>query len=176
MRNFLIMLGTTLFLTTACQAQHMEPTKDTTPHTATQHVQQQGSPAVYPVTKSDAEWRALLSPMEFHILREKGTERAFTGKYYGFDEAGSYHCAGCGAELFSSDSKFDCGSGWPSFWTPANEAAVHSERDERYGMVRDEVLCARCGGHLGHVFDDGPRPTGLRYCINSVALEFKPKQ
>ena len=127
------------------------------------------------VQKSDAEWRAELTPAQYHILREKGTERAFTGEYEHSKQAGEYRCAGCGKVLFRSEEKFDSGSGWPSFSAPASDTSVESEEDRSYGMIRTEVKCTDCGGHLGHVFDDGPRPTGLRYCINSAALKLEPR-
>jgi peptide-methionine (R)-S-oxide reductase len=123
------------------------------------------------VEKSEQEWRQELSPEQYRVLREKGTEAPFSGEYDHVFEPGTYRCAGCGAELFGSDAKYDSGCGWPAFSAPAGEAAVEEESDTSYGMVRTEVLCASCGGHLGHVFPDGPQPTGLRYCINSAALE-----
>jgi peptide-methionine (R)-S-oxide reductase len=126
------------------------------------------------VSKSDAEWRAELTPEEYAVLRQAGTERAFTGRYWDAKEDGTYHCAGCGAELFDSTTKFDSGSGWPSFTEPKVNAAVETRTDKAYGMVRTEVVCRRCGGHLGHVFDDGPRDAGgLRYCINGCALKLE---
>lgn len=124
---------------------------------------------------TDAEWRARLTPEQYHILREKGTERAFTGKYEKNRQAGEYFCAACGQLLFESDDKYDSGSGWPSFIAPARGDVVEEHRDASHGMVRTEVTCARCAGHLGHVFPDGPGESGLRYCINSGALDFEPE-
>ena len=127
------------------------------------------------VVKTDEEWKKVLSPQQFEVLREKGTERPYTGKYYLSTEKGIYVCAACGAELFRSDAKFDAGCGWPSFSDVVDSSKVVYTKDNTLGMTRTEITCARCGGHLGHVFDDGPAPTHLRYCINSVSIELKKK-
>ena len=127
-----------------------------------------------PVARTDDEWRERLTPDQYAVLRGAATERAFAGEYTDTEAEGLYRCAGCGAELFASDTKFHSGSGWPSFWAAAKEGAIEERTDVSHGMARTEIVCARCGGHLGHVFPDGPKPTGLRYCVNSLALELDP--
>jgi methionine-R-sulfoxide reductase len=127
-----------------------------------------------PTTLTDADWKARLTPDRYAVLREAATERAFTGEYTDTEDPGIYRCAGCGEELFASDTKFHSGSGWPSFWAAAKDGAVEERTDVSHGMARTEIVCARCGGHLGHVFPDGPNPTGMRYCVNSLALDLEP--
>jgi peptide-methionine (R)-S-oxide reductase len=127
------------------------------------------------INKSEDEWRIELDPESYHVLREKGTERAFTGRYYKNKEAGTYVCKGCGTPLFTSDTKYDSGSGWPSFYDAIDKGVIETKTDYSHGMIRTEIMCARCGGHLGHLFDDGPNPTGQRYCVNSLSLDFKKK-
>ena len=130
----------------------------------------------YKVKKTDEEWRAQLAPMDYEVTRHAATERAFTGRYWDHFEPGTYQCVCCGVKLFGSDTKFDAGCGWPSYWQPAEDGVIERVMDHSHGMIRVEVRCQNCGAHLGHVFEDGPLPTGERYCINSAALDFEPRQ
>ena len=140
----------------------------------TEQSRQPTTPDEQPLPRTEAEWRERLTSEQFEVLRNKGTERAFTGEYAFSKEDGVYRCAGCGEELFSSETKYESGTGWPSFWQPIDADAVELHEDKSLFMRRTEVTCARCGGHLGHVFNDGPRPTGERYCMNSVSLQLDP--
>ncbi len=159
---FIIMLVSAFFVA-GCTAQEMDSTKTKENRKMNENK----------VKKTEDEWKGCLSPEEYRVLREKGTEMAFTGKYYKHKADGMYHCAACDAPLFSSDTKYESGSGWPSFYKPASEGAVKEKLDTSYGMVRKEIVCGACDSHLGHVFEDGPNPTGLRYCVNSVSLSFE---
>jgi len=161
--------------TASCQEQHQ--TKNPMSELNKQDPGKAGDPSGNPnaADYSPEQWKKILSPEQYEVLREKGTERAFTGEYWNHHEGGEYYCAGCGAVLFTSDTKFDSGCGWPSFYDMADSTRIIRKEDFSYGMYRIEVICANCKGHLGHVFEDGPKPTGLRYCINSVSIKFRKK-
>ena len=154
---------------TPAQAAAAQPTDEPTMKNKTQK-------QAYPLAKSDEQWRKELTPEQYEILRKKGTERAFTGEYWDNKEEGTYVCAGCAQPLYSSQTKFESGTGWPSFWQAVSENAVATEDDSSWFMKRTELLCSNCGGHLGHVFNDGPQPTGMRHCINSASLKFVPAE
>ena len=156
-----------LFITQLCAQKNM--------HIDQNNQKTKSKPMEDKVTKTEAEWEVCLTPEQYQVLRQKGTEYAFTGKYYHFDKEGTYSCAACGNKLFTSDTKYDSGSGWPSFFKPINDNAIEVKKDLSAGMDRSEIVCGKCGGHLGHVFPDGPKPTGLRYCINSLSLDFEKK-
>jgi len=162
MRNLIVLVIAFSFI--ACNGNSQNPSAST---------QKPKSTMSDKVEKTEEEWKKVLSPEQYEVLREKGTERPFSGKYYLHTGKGVYVCAACGAELFRSDTKFDAGCGWPSFSDVVDSTRVVYTKDMSHGMIRTEITCARCGGHLGHVFDDGPAPTGLRYCINSVSIDFK---
>ena len=163
------------FLLAGCGASHVSnpPASDTKPAlTASTNQQTMNEP----ITRTDEEWKKLLTPEQYRVLRQKGTERAFTGEFWNTKDKGAYRCAACGEELFVSDTKYDSGCGWPSFFQPASSNKITEAEDNTLGMKRVEVMCSKCGGHLGHVLDDGPHPTGLRYCINAASLKFEPKK
>jgi peptide-methionine (R)-S-oxide reductase len=177
MRILLLMSVAVMFSLIGCDrtARSETPAATAAPSTAPAPNRPHNVERTDKVSKTDAEWKKELTPEQYHVLRDKGTEPPFTNEYANNHEKGVYTCAACGLELYSSDTKFESGTGWPSFWQPIADDRVSVATDSTHGMTRDEVLCARCGGHLGHVFDDGPKPTGLRYCMNSAAMKFEKK-
>jgi peptide-methionine (R)-S-oxide reductase len=174
MNNFLVIVFLLIGLITVAACQQSQPIQQQSPATNTlaENVPVDLPSSIEKVEKTETDWKALLSELEFHVLREAGTERAFTGDLWNNKKEGVYTCRGCQLPLFTSDTKYESGTGWPSFWKPIRPEYVIEHKDASYGMVRVEVVCARCEGHLGHVFDDGPAPTGLRYCMNSVSMDF----
>lgn len=179
LKNITVLLLTIFFiffsislLSTNIRKDKMEVKNDTT-YSAESKTKYKGKRKVYRVNKSEEKWKENLTDEQFHILREKGTEQAFTGVYYHNKEEGIYYCAACGNELFSSEEKYDSGSGWPSFYAPKSENDINEIIEVSFGMVRTEIVCSQCGSHLGHVFNDGPEPSGLRYCVNSISLKFE---
>ena len=179
--SLLFILVSALSLNVACSQKHDVAARSATPartvgnQTYFQPKPVTGKPDEYPVRKTEAEWKKALTPDQFYILREQGTERPFTGKYHDNHAAGTYYCAADHNFLFTSDTKFESGTGWPSFYAPATDTSLKVASDNTMGMSRDEIVCAKCGGHLGHVFNDGPKPTGQRYCMDGNALVFEKK-